>query len=143
MERTNFKISFDSSETRFFVNEKKRTVVCMLNGHLNTPSWTMGAYVNEAWIKSYGVAKCSPEDTFDVERGKRIAMAKAENRAYLDALKLIEPYIENMEAYIAAYANFNGKVYRTCAHNSEYIDRLSCPGHPDYVEDLADLKKRK
>lgn len=147
MMKNYFKVSFNSDKydttTKFYVNEKKRTVVCVLEGFLNVPEYRNGVWVDNKYFKAYGVAKCSPEDTFDAERGKRIAMAKAENQIYLDALRHIEPYVNNMNDVISAFVKFNEKVYRTCAHNEDYIDRLSCPSHPDYVTDLADLKKRK
>ena len=148
MGKNHFKLSFNSerygTKTKFIVNEKKRTVVCILEGFLKTPTpyFEGGVWIDSNYFKVVGVAKCSPEDTFDVERGKRIAMAKAENLVYLEALKYLEPYMKNMEDALMAATAFSDKVYRTCAHNEEYIARLSCPNHPDYIADLAELKKR-
>ena len=54
--------------TKFFVNEDKKAVVCLITitRHKGLP--------NQTFI---GKAKCSPSDTFDVEKGKDIAYVRA------------------------------------------------------------------
>lgn len=144
MIRDNFKLSFNcdryDTTTKFFVNEKKGTVVCMLEGVLHTPTFN-DVYVHDTYIKVYGIAKCANGDVFDVERGKRIALAKAENKAYLTALRYVEPYINDIKSFLESYDLFSDKAYHTCAHNEEYISRISCEAHPEYVKDLKELKR--
>lgn len=142
--RSDFKISFGSENTEFFVNEKKGTVVCILTGILDTPK----DYDNSTWIpnkffKEKGIAKCAEGDVFDVERGKRIALAKAENRIYLSALRYIESYIKPYEYVINAFNEFSDKAYHTCAHNDDYIASLSYEAHPRYVKELKPMKRCK
>lgn len=140
--RNNFKISFVNEMTRFFVNEEKRTVVCVLYGNLNVPTiWDGCVYIPQNLLCERGVAKCAPEDVFDVERGKRIALAKAENQMYLSALKYLDNYMAQIAVFVNAFEMFNDKAYHACAHNDDYISSLSYEAHPNYRENLTPLKK--
>ena len=83
--RNNIKLSID--EPMFFVNEKKRTVTCKLNGFLSGPcsynEWMMaGINFPDKEYSITATAYCHENDVFDVERGKRIALSKAENGLY-------------------------------------------------------------
>ena len=52
------KIRLPKTEKKVIVDEKRRTVTTLLLGTNENPA-----------LKFVGVAKCSPEDTFDVEIG--------------------------------------------------------------------------
>lgn len=142
--RNDFKISFDGESTEFFVNEKKGTVVCVLTGILDTPKdYDESIWIPNKFFKEKGIAKCVDGDVFDVERGKRIALAKAENRMYISALRYIENCVKPYEFVFNAFEKFTDKAYHTCAHNDEYICSLSYEAHPRYVKDLKPLKRGK
>ena len=140
--RTDIKIRFFHDKTKFFVNEEKRCVACEVSGSLCVPTdWDKNIFIPGKIITEKAVAKCAAEDTFDVERGKRIALAKAENKVYMAALKHIEKYMADVTFFVNAYETFTDKAYRTCAHNEDYIESLSSEAHPNYKKDLTPMKK--
>lgn len=85
---------------KFFVNEEKRTVVAIIeycrddfrNRISKNPFYNVLYVVEDyksgewTWMQdSYkGIAKCSPQDEFDVEIGKTIAANRALRRYYSD-----------------------------------------------------------
>jgi hypothetical protein len=140
--RNDFKISFDNESAKFFVNEKKRTVACVLTGVMDTPrDFNSCVFINPYVIKETATAKCADGDVFDVERGKRIALAKAENKVYLAAVRLLDEHMKHIVNIVNAYNKFNDKAYHTCAHNDDYISSLSYEAHPRYVKELKPLKR--
>lgn len=162
--RDNFKISFKShrpvneekvdnakfnvtdqlNDTQFYVNEKKGTVVCVLEGYLNTPTGVGDIlYLPDRIFKGVGVAKCAKDDVFDVERGKRIALAKAENKVYESAMNYISKTTNRLADILSAYSKFCDKGCYTCSHNEDYIDSLSYEAHPNYIKNLKPLKRGK
>ena len=140
--RSDIKISFNNDGTRFYVNEEKGTVVCSVEAYLLVPTnWDSCVVIPGAHFTEKGIAKCAPGDTFDVERGKRIALARAENKAYLSGLKHLDAFMEQIGFIVNAYEEFNDKAYHACAHNEDYIDSLSYEAHPNYKKDLTQLKR--
>ena len=69
------KIRLPKTEKKVIVDEKRRTVTTLLLGTNENPA-----------LKFVGVAKCSPEDTFDVEIGAKISYRRA-RRAMLVAIR--------------------------------------------------------
>ena len=140
--RSDIKVSFNNEKTKFYVNKEKGTVVCSVEGSLLVPTnWDSCVLVPGATLVEKGVAKCAPEDTFDVERGKRIALARAENKVYLSALKYLDKFMEQIAVIVNAYEDFNDKAYHACAHNEDYIESLSYEAHPKYKKNLTPMKK--
>lgn len=68
------KIRLPKTDKKVIIDEKRRTVTTLLIG-VDNPS-----------LKFVGVAKCSPEDTFDVEIGAKISYRRA-RRAMLVAIR--------------------------------------------------------
>ena len=144
--RHNFKLTFINDETKFFVNEHTGIVTCVLYGILKSPipnSYNYCALVPEMGFKGVGIAKCKKSDIFDVERGKRIALARAENKAYLNALGYLNEKATEFTYFLNAIEKFGDKTFRCCAHNEDYIDSLSYDAHPNYVKDLKPLKHNR
>lgn len=125
------KLSFDNN-IRYFVNEKKRTVTCVLNAKFTeAPRYTFPYGIPEYTlcdkIKGVGVAKCAEGDTFNADFGKSIARARAEIDAYMNANRYIEKYKEALEKSIHSLDNFISKSYNYAVHNLSYIDKkVSC-----------------
>ena len=143
-ENVKYRVTDSLNDTQFFVNEKKGTVVCVLEGYLNVPTTANDTlYLPERIFKGVGVAKCAQDDVFDVERGKRIALAKAENRVYISAVRYIEDTVAKISNIADAFVLFSSKAYHTCAHNEDYISSLSYEAHPHYKKDLKPLKRGK
>ena len=68
-----------------------------------------------------GIAKCCPEDEYNFNIGRRIALARAEIKAY----KYFKPYLKNVSVVnkiISEKASLMvDKLERQIAHNKEYI----------------------
>lgn len=105
----NIKITF--SEPRYFVNGT--TTICVLNGE----------FYGKA-IETVGIAKLSPSDVFDEYKGKKIAQAKAENKAYKRALQINKVNTERLFRHIQACALFEIKADKVMYHNEKYIKGL-------------------
>ena len=133
------KVKLIVTNTQTFVQEDKRLVVAKVLWQLVVPYpvnyllrlASMGKNTEmDPFIygESVGIAKCSPEDTFDVEKGKKIAVARAESHAYisanttigkrLQALKTLTGTIEEMTE------GFNEKSIDVVDHNNRYITDL-------------------
>lgn len=74
---------------KFVVNTNKNTITCIL--HFNFEAYTKDHYVLESFGTDYfdkkrisvAVAKCNENDTFNVEKGKKIAYAKAKKEMFV------------------------------------------------------------
>lgn len=113
------KISF-FEEREITVYEKKGTVVCRMKGFFDGQE-----------IVGYGTARCKDGDTFDVEKGTRIATALAENEVYKEAMHLARmgrllcrQQKKFVDSYIDVYDRFIEKGEKTFAHNWDYIKRV-------------------
>ncbi len=140
MENGNIKIRF--GDAVYFVNKKKGNVACKLSGTLKLPFVDMPyeedeplyRYAVNKHIEAVGVATCSPDDEFDENRGKRIALAKAENEAYNLAKKYLVGYQRFLEDANEVVIDFYEKAARATKHNKEYIIGLSDKNNPNYKE---------
>ena len=77
---------------------------------------------------STGVAICSPEDDFETEKGKKIAMAKAESNAYLSAGTTLSKRFMALTTLSGTFDDmidaFDEKIEGVNTHNKEYIRRV-------------------
>lgn len=141
-----FKISFNE-EPQFFIDEKRKTVVCKMIGLLRGPFadyWGGEVSLKELYeeIEGVAVAKCSEKDTFDINRGKRIALAKAENTIYKLARNfLTERITEIYTSILRKTAEFSQKSDWCINHNKFYIDKLSNENNPEYVKEVLPPKR--
>lgn len=134
MNKDNIKLSFSYAPS-FFINLKKGVVVCKLQAFI------VGDYcVMPMSVTGTGIAKCSKDDAFDEDKGMRIALAKAENKCYLNANRYLEMCRDEMLNTLKKIDDFGMKAYRCCAHNEEYIDSVSIKDHPRYVEKVNPLR---
>lgn len=72
-------------------------------------------------------AKCSPEDTFDIDKGKRIALAKAENKItyYFSDNVVDRIYSTIVSELTTSCEDFRLRSYKFAEHNYAYIEDLS------------------
>ena len=139
--RDDFKLSFDKANTQFFVNEKKGIVTCVITADLDTPTrWESPVDISWRHFKGIGSAKCRPDDTFDVERGKRIALAKAENNIYNKAAQFLNEQLRHLFFFVEKITDFNAKRMQCCSHNNDYIKSIHDPAHPLYKKTVTKLK---
>lgn len=131
------------------VNKKKNVVYCVANVSVDTPyANTDDVYINfypKGSIKNkvVGVAKCSPNDNFDIEIGKRIAYARAENNAYKMVSNWVNEPIKFVNQMSLEAARFQIKAQRCIDHNKDYIDALTNPENPSYKVLLEKRNKKK
>lgn len=69
------------SKSKFYVDEHKKTVICSIKI----------TFIDRV-IEFKGKSKCSPEDTFDAIKGKRIAESRAKAKAYSIAARIYREY---------------------------------------------------
>lgn len=127
------KIKICFGEPEFFINEEKKTVTCKLRGGLVLPFelfnircfWMNGSFDEEKIVTA--TAKCCPEDTFDIDKGKRIALAKAENK--------ITYYFSDNVAY-TIYSTIVSKL-KTCCENFQFRSYKFAEHNYAYIEDLS------
>ena len=124
-------------EPEFYINEKKRTVTCKLSGFLFGPcdyrDWMMpGINFPQKNYSVIATAHCNKNDVFDIERGKRIAMSKAENSIYSKAAIEVSNVCEKLDFLRDACNSFFKKSLKCQAHNIDYIDSLTMMAHPKY-----------
>lgn len=81
------KIRLPKTEKKVIIDEKRRTVTTLLLGTENTA------------IKFVGVAKCSPEDTFDAEIGAKISYRRARRQMLVQIRNEIRAEIKKGEEY--------------------------------------------
>lgn len=140
--RKNFKLTFEKNETVFYVDENKKTVACAMKARIKHPHShshrPVALYYRE--ISVVGIAKCRGNDKFDVERGKRVALAKAENIAYKRALKRLEIDFKHIVFIGDAMRNFRDKAVAQIEHNEEYIESVTNTQHPNYKSEILPVK---
>ena len=144
-ERNDFKLSFFKEDTEFYVNEKKKTVACTIVGRLNTPCEfsfhnKVPFVVPSEMFATTGIAKCSNGDVFDIERGKRIALAKAENKAYRKASRHLFELQKHLSFLSSCIDKFLSKSFHQCSHNDDFIQTISDTNHPEYKEKISSMK---
>lgn len=71
--------------------------------------------------KFVGKATCNKDDNFDFEIGKRIALAKAENKLYTYVTKHCTKIVENMTNDLKIVENFRDFAIEQVKHNTEYL----------------------
>lgn len=87
-----FKIEF--LEKEYIIKEEEKIVICKLKWRLRgyhfsldlDPTRILGTYIKT----EIGVARCHPDDTFDIKKGRYIAESKAKKSVYKKAFKCIE-----------------------------------------------------
>ena len=139
--RDDFKISFRKNDVQFFVNEKKNIVICVIEGELQSPyAWNSHISVGFPTLRGKGVATCDSNDVFDVERGKRIALAVAENDVYSQAKTYLSNVLKELQFFTKKISNFKIKSDRCREHNKDYINSVHDKNHPLYKEVVSKIK---
>jgi len=125
LSRNEIKLSFE--EPRFYVDEENRIVKCKVFFTMLTPQTYDGNIAFPTLPRTCVTAKavCCPEDPFDSVTGKKIALAKAENKAYDLALRTVAKEVDKIMTVSMILNDFINKAYHCNAHNIEYIDVLS------------------
>lgn len=153
-----FKISFRPEWTK--VSRHGNTIVAEVVGYLKSPTFSetykyfdyksqkvktghRNVHLTgmlDGWdgleVRGKGIAILNEDDTFNFERGQRIALAKAETNAYKKAAKSIRNTMEKCQFYMESALEFQNKVLDVAQHNIEYINRVD-NGELDTTEVLG------
>jgi hypothetical protein len=142
--KNNAKLVFKKDEITFVVNEEKRTIKCVIKSHIAMPFNTKSPVqiTNKDFITE-GIAKCHKEDVFEEERGKRIALSKAENNAYKKAMKYLKEQKNYLEFFATIINEFIDKGERQCIHNEDYMLSVTEPTHKYFKEKITTFKRGK
>ena len=68
-----------------------------------------------------GTARCCPEDEYNFKIGKRIALARAEIKAYKYYKKFLVEFNDCYQKLATDSANLYDKLRKQISHNKEYI----------------------
>lgn len=131
MAKFKFKLSFQ--EPTYFVNEEKQIITCVVKYTLNASDWNVTRALSLIdnqrdpifgnVMTSYSVAKLDPTDTFDVDKGKRVARAKAESKAYDKvSQKMVKMFCEFMDDTVDEMNAFCEKANGVVEHNTRYLE---------------------
>lgn len=139
-DRNNIKVSFGRPQYQTNGNEVKCTLKYRIhvpdmshydstvqkNGTLNiNPVSTRVIFELGDIHTATGVAKCNDEDTFDKQKGRDIAEARAEAKAYKHAAKLVKKHVAAaVKAYADMVLEFEAKADYIQRHNAEYSAEL-------------------
>ena len=135
-----FKLSF--AEPTFYVNENKKTVTCVMTVRPGIKGdYKMEYVINtiareflngadyDAFKHSFSTiatAKLDPQDTFDIEAGKKVARAKAESKAYNFYARLVDRalYGRFIELLDSTTDEFFDKAASVIEHNDTYLTQF-------------------
>jgi hypothetical protein len=127
--RNNIKIKFE--KPAYAVDEKNKVVVCTLRYKVDAPStvifasestiygspWHMGQTVK-------AIARAKDNDAFDVNVGKKVSLAKAENLAYSHVNEWAKTAFKSLCGASDAIVEFSRKTKKVREHNVEYMKKF-------------------
>lgn len=108
------KVKLSMTSFSYKENESKKAVTCIVKAKSR-----IGAYVRD--ITAVGIARCDDKDTYDVEKGKRVARAKAELDAYLQHKKYLYDNLKFLKDIQKILVDNHYKTGRYIEHQKEYI----------------------
>lgn len=91
----------------YYVNEEKKTVTCIIFpdtyrmarfiGKYTELFFTPYKYTDPMFPKFVGIARCHPEDEFDVEFGKKLAYSRARDKCDRSFFKQLQNFINALD----------------------------------------------
>ena len=126
--RNDIKISFE--KPIYAVDEKNGVVVCTLRYKVKAPNNVIFAARGTIcspllMIQSVkAVARVKDNDKFDVNIGKKVSLAKAENLAYSHVKEWVKTALKSLCNASDAIVEFTRKVNKVRTHNVEYIKKF-------------------
>lgn len=109
----------------YTVDEKKKVIYCKLGCSLKNWDKAFDAFFNEGEDFFYvtTAAYCKGNDVFDPEKGKKVALAKAENKAEYKVANIIKRISETMTSMSIVMHQRIIDSQRNIKHNLEYINK--------------------
>lgn len=125
--RENFKLTY-CGQPSYEVFNKNKGVRCNLTVKIITPdSLNANKIMDTTIITAKGYAKCDDKDVFNIETGKKIALARAESLAYHKAEVLIDKCVNDAYNFIDSAEKFANKSDYVQSHNKSYVKRKYGP----------------
>lgn len=127
--RNNIKIKFQPP--KYIIDEKNGVVICHLKFFAESPScvnyaskctYHTSPTCTEQTTKAVVFAKNN--DKFDVNIGKKVSLAKAENQAYSYVRNWAKTAQKELAMALDAIEDFEFKVERVKKHNIEYMRKF-------------------
>lgn len=97
-------------DTKYFIDEENEVVVCTI--------------MDEDGDKFTGVSKCSPEDSFDVETGRRISSFRALLKARQCEAEFIRTHLDTYSRLVKLYENKLDAIDGKCVKYKDAMDGL-------------------
>ena len=118
------KLSFQRKD--IYHAENSKSVVCKLKCYLsfNVPDFMVTEMMKFTSFEVTGVAICSDDDTFDLNKGKLIASAKAENEAYRVARNMLKTMLQQYENFLIGVRSQLDMFESFSKHNNDFIERV-------------------
>ena len=126
------KLKVSVYNTKYYINQAKKTVTCVLDFELRGPDRfreALFSYIYHSkdpfqW-RVVMTARLDPQDQFDPDKGCQIARAKAETSMYLTTAKLLDRFNNYLLYNILPYAsNFQVTASQVVNHNNEYLSKM-------------------
>lgn len=113
---------------RYFIDEEKKVVVCKLTNcagslicdmcHKDWPAHPAMEIADEF----VGKAKLHPDDTFDIEKGKKIALRRATAKLAKAKARALQDFLEGQLAYVGALTADANKLLKRYEYNIDKKD---------------------
>lgn len=125
LENANIKLVID--DVNYYHNNNNYTT-CVVRYYVKMPE-TLWNLIGDIEGEAKSTTHCSPNDEYDQKTGEKVALARAENKAYEKVFKEIRKklwvYINSLEAVIPVVENFKVKTTKSIDHNKTYIKNIS------------------
>lgn len=108
------KVKLSMTDFSYKENESKKAVTCIVKAKSR-----IGTCVRD--ITAVGVAKCDDKDIYDVEKGRRVARAKAELEAYLQHKKHLHDNLKFLKRIQDSLVYHHEKTRGYIEHQKGYI----------------------
>lgn len=124
------------SDCKFFIDEKSRTVVCVIEGtrkafydyvFWSEPDFDLSDFTigpQYSMPNSFmGKAVCSPDDEFDIETGKMIAFNRARFKYYSSFFKRANTLVQSIEKKLDFFTSQTNAIGMKFEDNYESMNR--------------------
>jgi len=121
--RNEIKLKF--IEPEYIVDETNKIVVCKLTFFVLTPpNVDERCYPFRRMITVKSIARTCENDTFDINIGKKVSLAKAEQKAYAKTRKMCISKLKELSDVMAKLIMFCDKSFDVCDHNENYLKQF-------------------
>ena len=121
--RNEIKLRFNEPE--YIIDRENGVVVCKLTFVALWPSYVeYGNYVLPRVRTVKAVARVGEHDVFDYEVGRKVSLAKAEQKAYRKIQRVCFKAIDECVKAFTTFKQFGIKAEGVINHNNKYIEKF-------------------